>query len=85
MAWTSFTLNHGSLSPFEEVPCPRCGAFLVIHAPDPHDSERMLGVCGDCHAWFLMHCAEGKLMKLPDPPDAVGRRTGRKGTGSSRT
>lgn len=82
MAWKSFTLDQESLSPFEELPCPRCGTFLVVHAPDPDNSERMLGVCGECHAWYLMHCAEGKMMRLPDAPDTVSRKAGGKGRSS---
>jgi hypothetical protein len=82
MRWTRFALDPDSPCQFEEVPCPGCGAFLVVHAPDPHAPERMLGVCGECHAWYLMHYEEGKMMRLPDGPGAAGRTRGRRGTES---
>ncbi|MDR3638434.1 MAG: hypothetical protein P4L84_31815 [Isosphaeraceae bacterium] len=82
MAWTSFTLDEESPNQFEELPCPRCGEFLVIHAPDPSTPERMLGVCAECHSWYLLHCSECKMMRLPDAPGALARKPGRKGSGS---
>jgi len=85
MAWTRFTLDPENPNQFEEVPCARCGSYLVIHAPDPDVPDRMLGVCGDCHAWYLMDCAESKMMRLPDAVDEAARKGTRKGTGSSRS
>jgi hypothetical protein len=39
---------------FGEIECPRCCAILDVHQPDPDLSDRLLGTCAECKAWYLL-------------------------------
>jgi hypothetical protein len=37
-----------------EVQCPYCASKLSLHQPDALTTDRLLGTCDKCHAWFLV-------------------------------
>jgi hypothetical protein len=58
--------NSGGLS---SLPCPGCHEGLALHQPDPQLPDRLLGTCGECHAWFLILAIAGLMVRLPDEED----------------
>ena len=52
-----------------EVECARCGATLWIHQPDEQLTDRLLGTCPDCRAWYLIDAEAGLMALLPDETD----------------
>src|SRR5262245_1295201 len=51
---------------------PQCHAYLLIHQPDLHWPDRLLGTCSECRTWFLISAATGVIVRLPDEED-LGR------------
>lgn len=49
-----------------EVICTCCQGFLERHQPEASRPERMLGVCSECSAWFLIDERLCLLYKLPE-------------------
>jgi hypothetical protein len=63
------------LARFEDVAragCPRCGAPLDLHQPDPERPERLLGTCARCGAWFLLDVVSGWSLALPNTVSPEG-------------
>jgi uncharacterized protein YbaR (Trm112 family) len=46
--------------------CPDCQDLLTIHQPDIESPDRLLGVCPECRAWFLVEDTHGIMVRLPD-------------------
>jgi hypothetical protein len=46
--------------------CPSCDDLLAVHQPDVELPDRLLGVCAECRAWFLIDSAVGVMARLPD-------------------
>jgi hypothetical protein len=61
-----------------DVRCIGCRAPLDLHQPDPYLSERMIGTCPRCGAWYLIALGAGALLRLPDEA-ALARRLGAAG------
>src|SRR5438874_983801 len=55
-----------------ELACPACHAVLVLHQPDPQLPDRLLGICEECRAWFLIDAAGEVMVRLPDEDDLRG-------------
>jgi hypothetical protein len=61
-----------------ELSCPDCRIALELLQPDPLTPDRMLGICCDCHAWFLVELgatsSDRVLLRLPmlGPDSAEG-------------
>jgi uncharacterized protein YbaR (Trm112 family) len=58
----------------DRKPCPRCRSPLQLHQPDPSAPERLLAVCEDCHAWYLMD-PRGLLTMVPAMAPERSRRS----------
>jgi hypothetical protein len=52
-----------------QVECPKCLAPLVLHQPDIDSPDRMLAICGDCHAWYLLDDVDGVMAQLRELSD----------------
>lgn len=54
----------------ESLDCPECGGSLDLEQPDPHDPDRLLGVCcGRCRSLYLLDvCPGGHEMVLVQLP-----------------
>jgi hypothetical protein len=48
------------------LPCLGCHDLLTIHQPDVESPDRLLGVCPECRAWFLVEATSGVMVRLPD-------------------
>lgn len=48
------------------VECPSCVDPLTLHQPDENLPDRLLGICPECRAWFLIDGASEVMVKLPD-------------------
>jgi hypothetical protein len=46
--------------------CPACLDALTLHQPDEMLPDRLLGTCGECHAWFLIDATAELMVRLPD-------------------
>ena len=50
--------------------CLNCPLPLTLLQPELNLPDRLLGVCSQCHHWFLVHLVpdetEGLLWRLPD-------------------
>jgi hypothetical protein len=43
--------------------CPVCGESMLLCQPDPSSPERLVSVCTDCGAWFLI--SNWGMLRLP--------------------
>ena len=54
----------------EWVACALCTEPLGLHQPDPQDPDRLLGICQECHRWYLIEMmeepGEAMMIMLPD-------------------
>jgi hypothetical protein len=48
------------------IRCPSCHDLLAVHQPDIESPDRLLGVCVECRAWYLIDSAVGVMARLPD-------------------
>jgi hypothetical protein len=51
------------------VECPRCCVPLALDQPDVDRPDRMLGVCYECEAWYLLDLTAELMAELPDLGD----------------
>ena len=58
---------------FSEVACPGCQDRLVVHQPDERLTDRLLGICCSCPAWFVIDAAAEIMIRLPGM-DALAAR-----------
>jgi hypothetical protein len=61
-----------------DVRCTGCRAPLELHQPDPYQSERLVGTCPRCGAWYLIDLTVRIMARLPDGA-ALARRLGAAG------
>jgi hypothetical protein len=45
--------------------CPACEGALSFLQPDARQPYRLLGICDDCDAWFLIDLARAEILHLP--------------------
>jgi hypothetical protein len=45
--------------------CPACGEPLDINQPDQTRPERLLAVCCECSAWYVVDTLAGVMMLIP--------------------
>jgi hypothetical protein len=50
-----------------EARCPTCHEPLAVHQPDVELPDRLLDICLQCRAWFLVNISSGVMIRLPDP------------------
>lgn len=62
------------------VGCAACGTTLDVHQPDLGRPDRLLGICEDCGAWYLMSCRVDRfdtvVLQLPED-DTITKAVGR--------
>ncbi len=49
-----------------QVRCPQCHEGLAMHQPDDQLPDRLLGICLECRAWFLIESDAKFMVRLPD-------------------
>jgi hypothetical protein len=54
---------------FDQIECIRCKSFVHVHQPDEELTDRLLGTCPECFAWYLIDAARGLMALLPDETD----------------
>ncbi len=48
-----------------EARCSSCHVLITVDQPDVELRERLLGVCPECRAWFLIDVTSGIMIRLP--------------------
>jgi hypothetical protein len=51
------------------VECPKCSTPLVLDQPDIDAPDRLVGICCNCQAWYLLDGLAGLMAQLPDLSD----------------
>ena len=51
------------------IRCPSCHHLLAVHQPDVQRPDRLISVCPECDAWFVMYDGADVMARLP-PWDA---------------
>ena len=51
--------------------CENCGAMLTLHQPDLDQSDRFLGTCDECKAWYVWSRRPPGLVHIPLPEPLV--------------
>jgi hypothetical protein len=52
--------------------CRNCRSRLLLHQPDPHLPDRLLGTCDRCKSWYIIDAAAG-LRLFPPSGESLGR------------
>jgi hypothetical protein len=66
-ARVTLTLSRfaGEPDEYASTRCPACEGDLNFHQPDMRQPHRLLGICDDCDAWFLINLAKAQILHLP--------------------
>jgi hypothetical protein len=63
----TLTLSRLSTLPddYSSTGCPACDGQLAFHQPDTRQPHRLLAICDDCDAWFLIDMVRSQILHLP--------------------
>lgn len=69
-AWA--TLGLDGLETSAGVLCPRCRTEVDLTQPDREAPERLIGVCPECRAWYVVDLEARAVLTLPGSGPQLG-------------